>query len=60
VIGIETITRKNGTKVAIALCPHCGGRPASTARLFRRPNPDRFCECPFTRTVEHLGAETAP
>jgi hypothetical protein len=43
----EVVTRRDGSTFEIVLCPDCGGRPASAARLFAKPNLERFCSCPF-------------
>lgn len=43
----ETVKTSKGATVVIELCPDCGGRPASAARLFRHADPAKFCGCPF-------------
>jgi hypothetical protein len=46
----EKITMSDGTVIVIDLDPDCGGRPPSASALFRRPDPRRFCSCPFDET----------
>jgi hypothetical protein len=43
----ETMTCSDGTTIVVELCPDCGGRPASAARLLLRADARRFCSCPF-------------
>ena len=50
----ETVQTSSGP-VVVELCSVCGGRPASVARLFRKPNPERFCGCPFTKAEIRRG-----
>lgn len=37
----------SGGIVNVRVCPDCGGRPASAAKLFKKANPRRFCGCPY-------------
>jgi hypothetical protein len=47
VLKSETLTLGDGATYIVDLCPDCGGLPVGASALFREPDQQRFCSCPF-------------